>query len=348
MPREFNVLVLNTPPNGVYSAGSVVSGALVVEVDEPKGYNAIQVALVGRAHVSWSEGSSRSTGSGSFAEEEYVNVEAVLWSKEQAIDHKLPTGRHSFQFQFQPLPQGIPPSFMGPGRIGYVQYYVEGRIATGFLRHDEIARQEITVTQVVDINVSRLLTRVDVENEGTVCCLWCTSAPITMTVHLPRTGFCIGEGIPVRVTLNNRSSRPITLQAELIASAIYQAQGRRNISRNILCGIQSTTPMVPRAVTVWDPRADLLKVPPVTTSMSTPNGIIHVFYLLRVTAVLPWSANIVVDAQLTIGNVPLRQHVEATPSEQTALPSAPPQPLQPSTGWGVHDTPPPYAAAIKM
>ncbi len=358
MPREFNVLFLNTPPDGVYSAGSVVSGTLVVEVDEPKSYNAVQVALVGRALVHVRAGEHTSS-----SKEEYVRMEAVLWSKEQAIDHKLPTGRHSFQFQFQPLPQGIPPSFLGPGRIGYVQYYVEGRISAGFLRHDEIARQEITVTQVVDINVPRLLTRVDMESEGTVCCLFCASAPITMTVHLPRTGFSIGEGIPVRVTLNNRSSRPITLQAELIASTNYQAQGRRNISQNILCGIQSTTPMVPRAVTVWDPRADLLKVPPVPTSMSTPNGIIQVFYLLRVTAVLPWSANIVVDAQLTIGNVPLRQHMEATPSappsEQPAFPVVPPQPLQLTApqplqptgggiGWSVHDAPPPYEAAIKM
>ncbi len=109
-----------------------------------------------------------------------------------------------------------------------------------------------------------------------------------MTVHLPRTGFCIGEGIPVRVTLNNRSSRPITVQAELTENANYQAKGRTEISRNVLCGIASTNPMAPRNITVWDPGADLLKVPPVTTSMSRPNGIIHLYrYTLRVTAILP-------------------------------------------------------------
>ncbi len=82
----------------------------------------------------------------------------------------------------------------------------------------------------------------------------------------------------------------------------------------MLCGIQSTNPMAPRNVTVWDP--GVLKVPPVTTSMSTPNGIIQIYYLLRVTAVLPWSAIMVINALVTIGNVPLHQHVPAhTPWE---------------------------------
>ncbi len=246
--------------------------------------------------------------------EEYVSLGAVLWNKQQAVDHKLPAGRHSFQFQFLPFPQMIPPSFLGPEGTGCVRYYVQGRISTGLLKRDMEVQQEIAFAQVLDINVPNVLTPIDMESEGTVGHLCCSSAPITMTVHLPRTGFCIGEGIPVRVTLNNRSSRPITLQAELTENVNYQAQGRNKFSRIMLCGIQSTNPMAPRIVTVWDP--GVLKVPPVTTSMSTPNGIIQIYYLLRVTAVLPWSANMVIDALVTIGNVPLRQHVPAhTPWE---------------------------------
>ncbi len=256
------------PPNGVYFPGSVVSGALVIEVDEPKSYNGIQIALVGRAVVSWSElqGEVPVTLS---SNEEYVSLGAVLWSKQQAVDHKLPAGRHSFQFRFLPFPQRIPPNFMCPEGIGSVRYYVQGRVSTGLLNQDMEVQKEIAFAQALDINV---LTPIDLEREGTVGRLLCTSGPITMTVHLPRTGFCIGESIPVRVTLNNRSSRPITVRAEIVQMIKYQVQGRTMIRQNILC-MASTNPMPARSVTVWNPGAQLPKVPPVTISMTTPNRI---------------------------------------------------------------------------
>ncbi len=85
-------IILNMPPNGVYFPGSVVSGALVIEVDEPKSYNGIQIALVGRAVVSWSEMQGKVLVTLS-SNEEYVSLGAVLWSKQHAVDHKLPAGR---------------------------------------------------------------------------------------------------------------------------------------------------------------------------------------------------------------------------------------------------------------
>ncbi len=45
--KELNI-VLNMPPNGVYFPGSVVSGALVIEVDKPKSYNGIQIAWLAK------------------------------------------------------------------------------------------------------------------------------------------------------------------------------------------------------------------------------------------------------------------------------------------------------------
>ena len=122
MVKEFKI-VLNSPAQGVFFPGSEVSGILVVKVDEPKSYENIQVTLVGQADDddSWSEssGSVKFRSTYTYADETYVNLRAIVWTKEQVPTQELHAGIHNFPFRFQ-LPARLPPSFQGP--IGWIRY----------------------------------------------------------------------------------------------------------------------------------------------------------------------------------------------------------------------------------
>ena len=197
MVEDFKI-VLNAPSQGVFFSGAEVSGIVVVQIDKPKSYEDIQVTLLGRARVSWLV---RTTHTCNVL---YINLSTIVWRKEQVPTQELHAGIHSFPFQFQ-LPARLPPSFEGSN--GWIWYYVEGRIGRGIVKLRHTVRVPIAVVEVVDINVSHLQTPLHAERQKTLCFLLCASALITLNVELPRRGFCYGDIIPLKVTLENGSSR---------------------------------------------------------------------------------------------------------------------------------------------
>lgn len=66
------------------------------------------------------------------------------------------------------------------------------------------------VCRDVDLNLNpELAMPCEVEKSKRFCCLFCKSDPILITVRIPRTGFALGEQIPVHVELINDSKRKI-------------------------------------------------------------------------------------------------------------------------------------------
>ena len=297
MVKDFKV-VLNAPPQGVFFSGSEVSGILVVEVDEPKHFKNIQVTLVGRAHVSWSErdlytwSNHMRTYS---SNESYINLRAIV--KEQVPTQELHAGVHSFPFRFH-LPTGtLPSSFLGSS--GWIRYYVEGRIGTGTRKVDHTVKAPITVVEVVDINVSPLQTPLRAEKQKTLCCLTCASAPITLTVELPRHGFCYGEIIPLKVMLKNGSSRQLRLRAQLLQVIVYTAERHNKREEKSVCTVASGQ-LEPRTTSAWNPEE--LFVPGQIQTTLRSCGIISIKYFIKVSTIVPWGLNLTVDIAVTIGN----------------------------------------------
>jgi len=300
MVKEFKI-VLNSPAQGVpfFFSGSEVSGTLVVEVDEPKSYKNIQVALVGQAHASWSESSGESSEKYT-SNETCINLRAIVWRKEQVPTQELHAGIHNFPFQFQ-LPARLPSSFQA-GTAAWIRYYVEGRIGTGMLKFDHTVKAPIAVVEVVDINVSHLQTPLHAEKQKTICCLLCASAPITLNVELPRRGFCYGDTLPLKVTLENGSSRQLRLRAQLLQVIVYTARGRHSHPNKVVVS-NASRQLEPRTTTTWNPEE--LVVPGRIKPTLRSCGIISIEYFLRVSAIVPWGLNLIVDMAVTIGNVPL-------------------------------------------
>ena len=235
MVKEFRI-VLNTPPNQVYFPGSEVSrtGTLVVEVkDQAKSYKYIRISLQGYAHVKWSQVAIRMllgirprlTVRTYTSKEVYVSATLVVWSRELYPGRKLEHGSYSYPFRFT-LPSVLPSSFQSS--IGIVRYTVEGRIGTGALKFDHVIQTNIPVVEVVNVYIPTFQVPVCKSMQINVCCLCCATGPVAVTVQLPRTGYCVGEKVPLNVEVQNGSNKRLRLRAILEQRVVYTAEVTKN------------------------------------------------------------------------------------------------------------------------
>ena len=349
MVKDFR-LELNYPSGQeVYLTPGEVSGNVVVVTDKPKSYNAISISLKGCADVYFSTGKTAY-----HSHEDYINDVIVLWNQEQIPNRVLDPGQYVLPFQFE-LRRGLPRSFAGPH--GYIRYTVEAKILTGLLHINKKVSAIIQVVNRVSINLPALMSPARFETEETICCLCCASPPISLTVNVPRIGFCIGEGIPLTASVDNGSGRIITLRATVSKEVIFQAQERACITSNRLSSFQSP-PVQGHTTFQWTP-TEPLAIPSSIPTIANCN-IISLNYVLLIEAVIPWAMNASIDIPIALGNIPPQSSVGPLPPIQsTSVPTDAfvpnsnaaqvPSPgqyqssqLQPSAGQ--YEPPPPYQA----
>ena len=162
------------------------------------------------------------------------------------------------------------------------------RIGTGHLKSDHKLTVIIPVQQVVRIRDPRLLQPACQVVQKTVGCLLCTSAPIVLTVTVPKTGYCIGETLPVHVSIENGSSKRITMTATLCQRVVYMARGRQRQSKEALAYIRSDE-KAPRVTCEWD---SVLQIPATEVLDERSCFIIQMSYYLKITAIIPWGSNL--------------------------------------------------------
>ena len=304
--------------------GSEVSGVLSFRVTEAKSYKYAKINLFGRAHVHWSETTGQTTHYYS-ATREYLNLHVLVWSKRRSPNGILHPGPYSFPFQITIPNQPLPPTFGRKNAIGSIRYGVEGRIGTGALKFDHVVQAELPFVEVVDINFPQLQAPARREVTKTICCLCCASGPITLSVEIPRTGFCIGEVIPLSVNLENGSNRQIQLSATLQQRVVYRAQGNCTYVGGPVLRLLSER-LQPRTPTLWSP-GDNLIIPLATETTMTSCDIIKVAYFLIVSAQIPGAISSSVEIPITIGNVPRRD-----PNQASVTGSLPPISVPPVVG----------------
>ena len=302
---------------GVYVVPGEVTGTIVVVAYEPKSYNTITVRLKGYADVHWTEthtvkdGNENRTETRHFhSHEDYINEAIVLWSHEQAPNRVLKPGQYVLPFKFALLSGRLPSSFVG--EHGHIRYEVEARISTGLFHFDKTIFTIIQVVDRVDINVPALMSPVQYEDEKTICCLCCASPPISLTVNVPRTGFCIGEGIPLTASLDNGSSRIISMSATVTQTVTFHAHGRTRSRPKRLNSFQSP-PVQAQSTFDWTP-AQQLAIPSAFPTI-TNCGIISLRYNLSIAAMIPGAIDSVINIPIVLGNVPPQSY-----AGQQALP----------------------------
>ena len=89
---------------------------------------------------------------------------------------------------------------MEESAILYTAKIVKGAL----LKFDTTAEARLTVANVVPVNRPDLLQPQALSVEKTLCCLCCTSAPISITARIARIGYCVQQdAISVEVEIEN-------------------------------------------------------------------------------------------------------------------------------------------------
>ncbi len=312
---------LDHPSGHTYFPGAEVNGDVSVRVSEPRKFKSIQVSLVGNGYVGVDATDVEETTS-LVADEKYVNLSEVLWKREDTPSGKLPAGEHVFRFGFT-LPRRIPPSFCD--KKGLIHYFLEARISTGRIRHDYVAKTPFQVAAIVDVNsCPRLQMPVCKEKKEVYHSFMCGSTPITVSVGLPRRGYCIGEIVPVSVMVENGSNRRLVVKAALIRTVTYDTTGFYFLCKSTLAS--SSIDVQKRSSTPWNPAN--LKIPLSEPGALLYSKIIKIVYSIEIeTSVVFSLTHLSVAVPLTVGNVALQESF-------------------PSAGQWPYELPPSYEQAL--
>jgi hypothetical protein len=291
---------------------------LLLDVDQPESYKEILIHFSGRSYVHWTESRTEGTGNNrrsvthSYTSSEvYVDLVAPLWNNQQSPDRKLPPGQYNWPFSFN-IPPTAPSSF--EGSVGNIRYSLVGKIVTGLLKFNHSAELRIPVQQLVKITDPRLLQPVRQEVQKRICCLCCASGPIVLTVAVPKTGFCIGEPFQLHTSLENGSSRRLTINATITQRVVYYAQGHTNWGGKTLLNIASDE-IAPHDTRNWDPTVTI-PTEGVNIIHETSCRNIKVTYTLNVICRIPRAFNLSLAVPIQLGNCR---------DEQQTAPAGPPQ-----------------------
>jgi hypothetical protein len=318
MPPNLRIGLVQSAPNQPYYPGSTITGSLLLDVDQPESYKQILIQFSGRSYVHWTESRTEGTGDNQrtvtytySSTEPYVDLVAPLWNSQQSPDGKLPPGQYNWPFSFN-IPPTAPSSF--EGSVGNIRYSLVGKIVTGLLKFNHSAELRIPVQQLVKITDPRLLQPVRQEVQKRICCLCCASGPIVLTVAVPKTGFCIGEPFQLHTSLENGSSRRLTINATITQRVVYYAQGHTNWGGKTLLNIASDE-IAPHDTRNWDPTVTI-PTEGVNIIHETSCRNIKVTYTLNVICRIPRAFNLSLAVPIQLGNCR---------DEQQTAPAGPPQ-----------------------
>ena len=334
MVRNFAILF----SQGVFYPGSELEGKLIFDLSEPKAYHYVSLTLVGEAH---SFGKGNSSG---HVSRQYINSEVIVWNKELATDGRLRSGHHHFPFQFTLPNDNLPASLRSDPNpnLYFIRYYVRGRIGTGSLKFDHTVEVDFRLVELVDINLPALQQPVGGEVQKTTGSWFCASGQITLTAECPRSGYCVGEAIPVSITVENGGTQQIQVSVELWKKV--RAYG--HYDRDCLFRYPIRSPVAAGRSRIF--RLEN-RIPPTIPTLASCD-IIAVKYILVVAAVIPWEGNPSIKIPLTIGNVPLRdrtQGVSDPPPPPPTVSSSCTHPQQGSPSELTRDPPPSYELALQ-
>lgn len=281
MVKVFDIC-LEPPAGGKgYLSGSRVTGRVVVEVDEEKNYRKIEISFLGCGKVEWTEGSGEDSETHT-AREEYLRETVIVWGdgSREGQCGALPAGHHEFPFTFT-IAESCPVSYetdRGSYKLNaWIRYTLTGRISTkGALKADHTTERRVTITTEHNLPPANA-EPVIVQSQSVECCLCCVSGPVDLMVEVPRTGFTVGEGIPLSISLENGTSRSLTIGASLVKNVSLKAQGQV-LSQKVVY-VWSDPYRAGSSVT-WNPQMPI--VPDGHATIETPGRMITLSYEVKV------------------------------------------------------------------
>lgn len=293
---------------GVYTAGELLSGQVVVELCKALKISALEVCATGLATVHWLE--TRSIGMNTVysdftAHETYLRKRHHL-IRDNGTLNVLPAGRHEFPFTFQ-LPENLVTSF--EGKHGCVRYWVKAKLHRPWSTVKK-AKKEFTVLEPIDINTPDLLAPQAGTKEKIAHAWYCNLGQVSVTAKIDRKGYTPGEVIPIFAEIDNCTSRNVVPKAAIIQSQTFIARGTLKHKKSVVATLAGDTIPAGKRET-WHGRA--LKIPPLGPSILQCR-IIRVEYALKICVEIPGCSKLLLELPLVIGTIPLHPFGSRTSS----------------------------------
>lgn len=239
-PKNVKIIFHDEQP--YYSPGSIVKGEVIVTAERPEPCKSIVVGILGQAFVLWTV----ETGSGEDRQTRtytntinYIKEKSVVWSNENSPSGELYPGDHCFPFEYQ-LPEDVPSSFESVN--GRVRFEIKVKIDKGGIFKNSIkttSRFTVKVNPNPEVLVlSKEPKLVDNTEHIKFCCF--DFGSIKVTFDLSRTGFAIGEVIPLNLQIENLSTKPLRIYACLQQVITYiSSEGAKLSPKKQVCLIIS-------------------------------------------------------------------------------------------------------------
>ncbi|KAJ0174952.1 hypothetical protein K1T71_009093 [Dendrolimus kikuchii] len=325
--------------HGVYQPGQMVYGKLEFDLSSILNFRGIYAVIRGYCEVYYTEnkkesGKSENVRTEHRSEEDYLN-KTVYLAGSIGGSAQLNQGHHTFPFECL-LPNNCPSSFEGPH--GHIRYQVRVILDKAFNTNEE-KLAAIKVVAPLDLNSNPYCREpVDFEMINSYCC-WCISSGASETiVHIPRSGFCCGEVVPVDVACTNRSSVKIkSIKLNIQKKITYHAEcepGTKDEAVKIM--ELSTGPVEPNTTKNFTVE---LKIPTVDVYNLYGSRFIDLQYYFYVRLEVKGCHSDVEDSRrIIIGNLPLIGPGQAMNQMQQGMPYVQPYPTSPMA----YSAQPPY------
>eukprot|EP00092_Neocalanus_flemingeri_P026417 GFUD01028635.1.p1 GENE.GFUD01028635.1~~GFUD01028635.1.p1 ORF type:complete len:421 (+),score=80.89 GFUD01028635.1:75-1265(+) len=339
--RLFNIRL--DKPSGVYFGGDVITGTVSLGLDgNGKKARGVHLTLKGKSKVHWTTRSNKKTRHHR-SEENYVNDRSYVIG-DGSNEMQIEAGDHEFPFQFQ-LPLNIPSSFAG--KYGKIVYNITAVVDRPW-RFDHETVAFFTVVGIYDLNLDpKAMNPQSLSDHKTLCCLCCTTGPISATVKVDRSGYVPGETIFLQALADNKSSRIMTKTVvRLVQKITFKANRRDNVEEYIIFEYKKGA-IAPGESDSWHDTA--LKIPTLPPSDLPYCNNIVIRYTLEF-RVEPSGAgfDLKLKVPIVIGTIPLRSTFNQFASIPK-IPSAPPPKSEdpyvsapPASKFP--DAPPPFSA----
>ncbi|KAK4300992.1 hypothetical protein Pmani_026836 [Petrolisthes manimaculis] len=284
------------PHHPVYVPGQVLKGEVSMVVMNSVTCREIRVNVFGGGYVMWKRGSGKRTIT-YISREYFMNLGVKVWQS---------SGIYTYPFTFRfanPLPSSV------EGMHGYVRYEVKA-VVDRVRAFNTTTSLPFTVNSIVDLNSLISVSRKPIRKEAdqTTCCLFCTSGPIHLTLEAARTGYVPGEEIVVYGQVANHSNSVIKYsELSLVQQLTYHCKKRSKVELQTLH--REYRPEVrPGGRQDWS--GVKILVPPVPPSYLPWCQIIDIKHYLVLSAKLGLCRNVMLSAEVLIGNVPLPNTLE--------------------------------------
>ncbi|XP_076126031.1 arrestin domain-containing protein 3-like [Alosa pseudoharengus] len=316
-------------PKVTFSGGDVLSGQVLFDLTKEAKIQSIMMSMKGKASVLWHEqnrgpatgrrggvgrnrrrqGAARGRRRTYSADLDFFNLSHIVMQANDASGHTvLPPGKHVFPFTCQ-LPQGdFPPSFNGTyGKIRY-------SMVVAIHRPWHLAKEfdtEVQFASRTDANHPHLRMPLTGSNAKTLCCLWCTSGPVSLNAQVERKGFSPGETVKIIAEIGNASSRTVTPHVKLVMEQICYTSGRAK--RKYVSSVKSSKDGQSIGPNTTDVHSEIMLHIPENAALTIANcQIIDVQYYVMLSLKISRSSDLEVKFPIALCGIPFNPNQAPT------------------------------------